>query len=117
MASRLEWYGDKITRKVFLATQMGINRTMATCVKEAKAVHGGWINQSGNAERSIRIGTPAQIHGDKVVGVWGSYNNDYFLWLEVGTALRSGYNTLRGAAARVYPILTSLIKQAYGELK
>lgn len=114
---RLKWFGDDIKKRMIRASEIGINRTMALAVTQAKSDHGGWENVTGTAERSIRIQNPAQTLHDFTFGVWGSAQVEYFIWLEIGTALREGYHTLRRAAVATYPFLPKLINRAYGELR
>lgn len=131
---RLRWYGDDVKKKVMRACVVGVNRTMAVCVAEAKHTH-PFTNRTGTAERSIRIARPAQVAGDAVFGLWGSLQVAYFKWLELGTqAMRAKRRragqasesapwkggsfapTLRPVALRVYPLLGRLVNQAYRSL-
>lgn len=144
----LDWHGDKVKARVLKASQMGVNRTMALCVAEAKGTH-PFTNRTGTAERSIRIARPATVSGDTVFGLWGSMQVAYFKFLEFGTKLtrtRTGIGqrmrlmktgefkrpqnagappwnggswapTLRPVAAKVYPMLPKLVRQAYQELR
>ena len=114
--AELKWFGDDIKKKIVKASIMGVNRTMALCVAEAKGNHNGWQNRTGAAERSIRIAHAAKEIGDHIIGIWGSVQVEYFFWLEFGSALRAGYSTLRLAASKVYPLLPRMINGAYREL-
>lgn len=130
MADGFEWYGDEVKRRVMRAAAIGINRTMAVAVSEAKATH-PWRNRTGTAERSIRIWKGAQIVGDFVFGVWGSVSVAYFRSLELGAKAHAIANafgkgrtvqhpgnkpfpTLIPTSVRVYPILPAMIRRAYG---
>jgi len=131
--SELKWYGDDIKRKVLRACVIGVNRTMAVAVAEAKETH-PFTNQTGTAERSIRIAGPAEVRGDDVVGIWGSVACSYFIFLEFGTSLMRGakakayaagrvfqgmrvdYATLRPTAAKVHPLLGRMVNAAYRSL-
>lgn len=107
-----EWYGDEIKARMLRAAQMGVNRTMAVCVVEAKQTH-PFENRTGTAERSLRIWKSAQVMGDHVFGIWGSVQTAYFKFLE----LNPKFATLVPTSARVYPILGRMVNRAYAELR
>jgi len=109
MNAELKWFGDRVIRQVQAAAVAGVNRTMSECVIEAKNNHPGWKNITGTAEGSIRIQQFARMLGHEAVGLWGSVNVKYFIWLELkyGAALRR-------AADRVYPKLKHNISEAMG---
>lgn len=139
-----DWHGDDIRARVEEAARMGINRTMALCVAEAKENH-PFTNRTGTAERSIRIAAAAKTTDNVTVGIWGSVSVIYFKYLELGTAITrsrtSIFNRLRGnpdkkknagadswkggswgptlvpAAKKIYPSLLSHIKWAFAELE
>jgi len=111
----LDWNGDTIIKKMQAAARIGINRTMAVAVTEAKSTH-PFENRTGNAERSIRIVVRAETTKKQTAGLWGSMSCKYFAFLEFGTATMSAFATLRPTAQRVYPILSDMIQKAYKEL-
>lgn len=88
------WYGDDIRKRVEKAARMGVNRTMAVAVAEAKASH-PFTNRTGTAERSIRIVRAAITHAGETVGLWGSALVDYFKYLEFGTKLTTTRVSIR----------------------
>lgn len=112
MKTSFEWYGDEIKQRMEKAARVGVNATMAEAAAYAKANH-EWQNQTGTAERSIRIAQNAKTDGDATYGLWGSVQVGYFQFLEFGTALRKAMPTLRPAARIAYPRLATLIKAAY----
>lgn len=137
----LKWYGENVAKRMERAARVGINRTMAVCVKEAKETH-QFTNRTGTAERSIRIANAAQTFALKTWGMWGSVAVHYFVYLEFGTKNMKSKSaltgvgplkpnskgksfapwkggsyaaTLRPVAIRVYPILGEMIRRAYAE--
>jgi hypothetical protein len=104
----LTWNGPEVQRKVIAAAIQGVEATMTLCVIDAKNNHGGWINRTGNAERSINIYQHARLEpGGEVAGLWGSADVNYFIFLE------RQYFTLRRSRDRNYRRLMSLIRRAY----
>jgi phage gpG-like protein len=79
----LRWEGDAITRRMRDAQKLGVNATMAECVKQAKSNH-SWQNQTGVLEGSIKIADFAREDGVGVVGTWGSTDVRYALIHELG---------------------------------
>ncbi len=84
------WKGAEVARRLRSAAVKGIDDTMAASVIDGKGSHPGWKNQTGNAEGSIRIISPAKPDSRGVVGRWGSTGIIYFEMLELkkGSALR-----------------------------
>ena len=111
MATVLHWRGDEIKRKMERAAKIGIDETTAACVNEAKANH-PYQNVTGTAERSVQM-RPAQKEGSRIVGRWGSFTCNYFLWLEIMTAHSPAMPSLRPAADKEYPHLKRRIKEAF----
>lgn len=89
----LDWKGDDVEAKVQRAARIGINRTMALCVAEAKENH-PFTNRTGTAERSVRIASAAKTSDNITVGIWGSVSVIYFKYLEIGTALTRGRTSI-----------------------
>jgi phage gpG-like protein len=83
-ASRnLTWNGPALTAKMRAAAKLGINATMAACVREAKTSH-AWQNQTGVLEGSIKVADFAREKGATVTGTWGSTDAAYALIHELG---------------------------------
>lgn len=111
----LKWFGDRIAAQVMEASTIGIDKTLADCVRFAKANH-PWENQTGTAEGSIRIVQEAQPKGAAVAGQWGSTTVRYFIYLELGTSKMPAYPTLRPTGDAIYPRLRAYIAAAYAGL-
>lgn len=79
----LTWNGPALTAKMRAAQKLGVNATMAECVRQAKANH-TWENQTGILEGSIKIAEDARDEGGGVVGTWGSTDVRYALIHELG---------------------------------
>ena len=108
MASKFNWNGKKIARKYLVAARRGVDMTTAACVAPAKMLT---PVITGTAQGSIQM-RPARIVGQGVVGVWGSFQVDYFIWLEIGARGRPGHFMLRRTADAVYPRLRANIRLA-----
>jgi len=105
---RLEWKGDKLPPLMREAAKRGIDDTTAKAAITAKQSHPTWRNVTGTAEGSIR-GDPAKILGDRVAGLFGSFDVNYFIWLEIGARGRAGDYTIRRAADKDFPHLVAAI--------
>ena len=84
---RVNWRGKDVARRVTNASRIGIDITMALCVPDAKR---NTPVVTGTAQGSIMF-KPAQIRGFRVTGVWGSFDVNYFIWLEIGARGRAGH--------------------------
>ena len=105
-----KWNADQIRAQWRNAAIAGVNDTLAAAVVEAKQNH-GWKNRTGTAERSIRA-QPATARGSVVTGRWGSFDVNYFLFLELGTSRMAADYTLHRAADAHYPELLTHIARA-----
>ena len=105
---RFNWRGRRIPRVIAAASKVGIDQTMAAAVPLAKQETPGI---TGTAQGSIQF-REAVIQGRRVVGRWGSFDVNYFIWLEIGARGRPGLFMLRRAADREYPNLGSRIREA-----
>ncbi len=83
MVESLVWKGEALTERMRAAQKLGVNATMAECVKHAKANH-DWNNQTGDLAGSIGVAEYARETGDGVEGSWGSRDNEYALIHELG---------------------------------
>ena len=77
----IKWYGEAIKRKVEQAQRQGINATMAACLREAKS---RVPVRTGLLQGSLRM-VPAKKMGDKIYGLWGSFQVRYAADVEFGT--------------------------------
>ncbi|MCU0946810.1 MAG: hypothetical protein MUF47_00950 [Porphyrobacter sp.] len=83
----LNWLGPALSEKMRKAQMIGVNATMAACVRHAKANH-PWQNQTGILEGSIDIADFAREDGAGVAGRWGSRDVKYALIHELGGVIR-----------------------------
>lgn len=109
MSSRVEWKGREVVENVSRAAVKGIDKTLADCTREAKRNH-EFTNRTTILEGSIRA-EAAHQEGRRIVGRWGSFNVEYALYVEVGTATSAPYPYLRPAADLNYPNLAKNIAQ------
>lgn len=112
---RLEWKGDKLPPLLREAARLGIDDTTAAAAIAAKESHPTWHNVTGTAEGSIR-GDPARILGTSVSGLFGSFDVNYFVWLEIGARGRAGDYTIRRAADKEFPRLPGHIRIHWSRL-
>lgn len=76
-----EWNGEQVKRNMIIAAKWGIDATMAAAVRKAK---GRVAKKTTTLQGSIQM-RQAQQRGDRVVGLWGSFNVNYALYVEEGT--------------------------------
>lgn len=100
------WNGDAVKAKVTAAAKHAIDRVMSEASIDAKKNHPGWKNVTSTAEGSVRPVQFAEEKGTKVVGVWGSVDVNYVIWLEVSRG-----SFLRTSADRNYKNLSAYIKE------
>jgi hypothetical protein len=100
------WHGDDIKRDVERASIRGVDQTMAKCVTSAK---GRVRVKTATLQGSLRF-QPAVSFGVGVRGTWGSFDVNYALWQEIGTAVMSAQPYLRPAADAEYPQLKRRIQ-------
>ena len=99
-----------LLKKLEAATKLAIDQTTAAAVIDAKNSH-PFQNVTGVAEGSIQM-RPALRDGDRISGQFGSWDTDYFLFLEIGTVnTGNGYPTLRPALDREAPNLAERIRK------
>lgn len=90
-----KWNGKEIAAKAAEAAVMGVERTMAECVSDARSDHPPfppasepyerYANRTGFETGAIKS-NGAHYDGVRVVGTWGAYTN-YALFLEIGTSV------------------------------
>ena len=108
----LEWNGEAMKRNVIRAAKWGVDATTAACVREAK---GEVPVVTATLQGSIEM-RPAQQRGDEVVGLWGSFNVLYAIFVEMGTSRMTGHPYLRPTADHQYPKLGDRIKWKFRQL-
>lgn len=105
----LEWRGPEVAERVRAASLAGIDETLAACVVTAKADYRpghGLVTAALQGSVQMR---PAEMQGDVGVGLWGSFDIDYAIYVEMGTALMAAQAQLRHAADQHYPSLAERI--------
>jgi hypothetical protein len=112
---RLDWRGKGLPPILREAARRAIDDTTAAAAIQAKSDHPTWKNVTGTAEGSIR-GDPARILSTVVRGLFGSFDVNYFIWLEIGARGRSGDRTLRRAADKEFPHLGRRLRAHYRQL-
>lgn len=108
----IQWEGKEVFDKVTAATKLGIDQTLAACVKYAKTHH-EFVNRTAMLEGSIAFRS-AEVRLTKVVGVWGSFTVKYAIFIEAGTSRITKMPFLRPAADAEYPKLPERIKANMG---
>jgi hypothetical protein len=78
----LDWRGDDVKRNTMQAVEKGINQTLIDCVSHSKAIV---PVKTTILQGSIQM-RPAHDEGGQLVGEFGSYNNNYAVHVEFGTA-------------------------------
>lgn len=82
MAEELNWRGAEVLANAERAIEAGMNETLIGAVTEAKHEV---PKRTAILEGSIRM-VPAKKEGGLYVGEFGSYNNNYAVHVEFGTA-------------------------------
>lgn len=108
----LKWYGAQVEARVMNAVRLSMDGVMADCVAGAKSqLYPGHGYKTGTLQGSIEM-RPAKRQGlSGLLGVWGSFNVLYAIYVEVGTALTTGLNFLRGTADIIYPTLADRVRR------
>lgn len=111
---RLSWNGDNLERRLRKAALAAIDDTTAAAALYARQNHPGWHNRTGTAEGSIRMEPARDVGGRQYRGLFGSFDVDYFIWLEIGARGRPGDYTLRRAADAEFPHVLRRFRAHYG---
>ena len=97
----LNWKGATVLNKVRKAQIGGVNEIASLsatgAAKDTPVL-------TGTAQGSVRA-EPARAQGSRVFTIWGSFDVNYYIWLE----LRG--NMLRNNADQYYPKLADAIKR------
>ena len=105
----IEWHGDKLLKRLAEAQRLGIDTTTAAAVAPAKRfvrVKTRILQGSIQTRQAVR-------EGGRWVGRWGSFDVNYALWQEIGTARMSAQPYLRPAAEIEYPKLAGRIEALF----
>ena len=97
----LEWNGDAIVNQYRQAQVDGINEIAVKCAVNAAQ---NTPVVTGLAQGSVKA-LPAQVRGETVFTIWGSFDVNYYIYLE----LRK--NMLRNAADEFYSQLPAAIRK------
>ena len=91
-----EWNGKAVAAKVAAAAEIGVEKTMADCVHDARADHPAfppasepyerYANRTGFETGAIRS-NGATFDGRRAFGATGSAYTEYALFLEIGTSV------------------------------
>lgn len=101
--ARIDWNGKNVAAKMAAAAVLGVEKTMADCVSDARADHPPFPPASEPGERYANrtshetgsiMSNGAAFDGRRVVGSWGAYA-DYSLFLEIGTSISGPTATAR----------------------
>lgn len=106
MAGTLMWKGAQLEAKVAAASKAAVDETMAQAIQVAKPAT---PVDTGTAQGSIRM-QPAVIEGSLTRGRWGSFDVNYFIFLEIGTYKMPAFRPLRIGADAEYWKLAERIK-------
>ena len=129
MASRVNWRGDELKRKLARAAMLAVDATMSAAIIHAKSGHGAgahgagrFVTQSGELERGTRIVQKAKLTRTGVVGRWGVRGVVYARRIELGFQGKDRlgrviptrpFPYLRPAAEKEYPNLRSRMRRAF----
>ena len=97
----LEWNGDAIVNQYRQAQVDGVNEIAVKCAVNAAQ---NTPVVTGLAQGSVKA-LPAQVQGETVFTIWGSFDVNYYVYLE----LRK--NMLRNAADEFYGQLPAAIRK------
>ena len=102
MAYKSNW--DNVRSKLERAAMNGVDRTMADAVNGSKRR----VNvDTASLQGSLKF-EPSRVKGDRVVGLWGSFDINYAAAQEFG---RHGKPYLRPSAKEAYPKLHKYIRE------
>ena len=112
-----EFYSKEILDRITKAARQAVDETMAEAIPLAKAktpVVTGTAQGSIQFRPSVLTRDPATGR-ERIIGQWGSFDVDYFLFLEAGARGRPGLNMLRSAASIEYPKLPDRLRRRFEE--
>jgi hypothetical protein len=101
----------RLTHRIEAAIPRAIDDTTAAAAIYAKQNHPGWNNRTGTAEGSIRFEPARKLATGKYRGSFGSYDVNYFIYLELGARGRPGDRTLQRAADVEFPTLGRRLRE------
>lgn len=100
-------FRDQVDRRIEAALIRASNKANGKAVALAKP---RTPVRTGTAQGSITF-KPAEAQGSKIVSEFGSYNVDYFIWLEIGTRRRAALHILATSANEAYADLEATIRE------
>lgn len=117
----IDWRGEEVVDKTLLAMATGINTVMAGCVQLAKQKV---RRRTTTLQGSIQM-REARAMPQGVVGVWGSFNVNYALAVELGTkphfppvdAIKRGMQVPEGVAWAIAIAISRRGTRAYPYLR
>jgi hypothetical protein len=115
----MNWQGTNARKAVERAVTRGMLRTMSDCVYFAK---GEVPVNYGTLQGSIELRPPYR-RGNVFIGIWGSFNVNYALWVEIGTGphfppldpLRDWARHKLGAPEAAFPIALKIAESGTKE--
>lgn len=107
----MSWRGDEVAGRVAAAAKLAVDATTAAAVTHAKQNH-PWQNVTGTLEGSLQMRGAEIVSDGDIVGQWGSFDVEYAIFLELGTAVMPAYPYLRPAADAEYPKLFMRLRAA-----
>ena len=108
----LIWRGKQVDDLMVKAAKFGVDKIIEDASIHARNNH-PWRNRSGILEGSIRPVIRAREQGNMIVGLWGSVDVRYAIFLELGTMRHPPFPFLRPAADVHYPRLGRVIREAF----
>ncbi len=108
----LSWRGKQVNALMIKATKFAIDKVMEQSSIHARNNH-PWRNRSTILEGSIRPVTKAKEQGNLIIGLWGSVDVNYAIFLELGTMRMQAFPFLRPAADANYPNLPKFIREGF----
>lgn len=105
----LDWRGKQVKARLERAARMGIDDTTSRAIDYAKP---RTPVKTGTLQGSLMM-RPAQTTGNTTFGLWGSFNVEYAIYQELGTARIPGKFFLQQGAVAEYPKLWSRIKARF----
>ena len=104
---RVEWRGDELAKRASSAALAGTQETLDLAAAHARAVHPGWSNRTGTAERTI--------HADRVARDRARATGRFGFEVPYGVFLEHRGHTIERAAQAIFPSLAQRIARRFRE--